>query len=204
MNITRLLPVLCAVFMIVGCSDDSVMPNDSTVDPYVTGNYWIYRDTYFNSDGSVESIEEDSLAVFLSRTTNGETTIEFSNGFVFRRTALGILNNDGLLYKYPSVVDDTFFTRYALPLTTDTSFLGDMMRFNEGVNVSVTVPAGTFQCYKYTTNTTKASNDTVIFKIIDHFDANTGLIKSEMFTSTKLQQPLIKLSMRELIRYKIE
>jgi hypothetical protein len=201
-----LLLLTTALLLLGGCSEDTGTTNTEpgVNDPFVAENYWIYRSTNYNTDGSIESVETDSLAVIVSKTHGSQTIIEFSSAVLLTRTELGIWNDLGLLYKYPSKVGDTLFIQTAIPFKTDTTFGADMKRYTDEVNTTVTVPAGTFQSYKYISSTTKTNSDTVVFRTVDYFNPRIGLIKSEVFSATKLQLPLVKRSERELIRYHIK
>ena len=205
----RYLLLFITSLFIIGCDSDSTTTNvtSGVADPFKTGNYWVYQNTYYSPGGAIDSTKIDSVAVTSTRIEGVNKRVEYSDGHTETHYNLGIYHSGPgeLWYKYPANANDTFYFRGNVPAKIgDTSALGDIYRIVSRVNDIVTVTAGTFSTYQYMVEITKANIDTTLSRGIDNFSPNIGLVKSELYSTSSLTPPLYIIFRKELIRYYLQ
>jgi hypothetical protein len=201
--------LLITSLFIVGCDSDSTTTNvtPGVADPFKTGNYWIYQNTYYSSDGSIDSTKIDSVAVTSTRIEGGNKVVEYSDRHSETLVDSGIWHSSwgALWYKYPAHANDTFYTENDIPVKINGVVAPcDQYRYASKTGDIITVTAGTFSTYQYTNEFTKANIDTVISRRFDNFSPNIGLVKSELYSTTSLTPPLYIVYRKELIRYYLQ
>ncbi|HEY6171728.1 MAG TPA: hypothetical protein VIX80_05670 [Candidatus Kapabacteria bacterium] len=201
--------LLITSLFIIGCDSDSTTTNvtPGVADPFITGNYWVYQNTMYSSDGSIDSSYIDSVAITSTRVEGGTKIIEYSDGHSENIWDAGIWHSSPgeFWYQFPAKQNDVLYSRTSVPVKVDDQFFaGDISRYVSKVNDIITTPAGTFSTFQYYLDITKAGNDTVVSRVIDNFSPNIGLIKSELYTTSSLIPPLDIVSRKELIRYKLQ
>lgn len=191
--------------LITGCDSNTSSTNitPGVADPFVTGNYWIYQNTYYSPDGAIDSTTIDSISITSTRLESGKKVIKYSDGHSERLIDSGIWHDEigQLWYKFPAKTKDTLFYRGGVPTKVEgETFAGDLFRFVSKVSDVISVKAGTFSTYQYTLDITKSNTDTLASRSIDNFSPNIGLVKSELYTTSSLSPPLYIVSRKKLIR----
>jgi len=143
MKTNKLATIIIFALALSGCKDDesptSVQPRPDVIVPLTVNNQWTYRRTFFDSTGTVTSV--DTFMNYVRRDTiiQGETWASTSYWGSCRN------NSDGywfyylqpvLQYKYPAAAGDFFMLQQDTVRVVST-------------NQQVTVPFGTFACYDY-------------------------------------------------------
>ena len=140
--------------------------------PLKIGNTWTYRETNFNPNGSVSSVTQYGLIVTKDTIAQNERWFQFSSGSWGRNSQDGLLLNmfhswDDIVlaYKYTATVGDMC---EALDYVTTKVI---------STNDVISVPKGSFSCYKYQSNRTDFPDNRL--EMIEWFSPNIGLVRKE-------------------------
>ena len=175
--------LLLSLTIFIGCSkdDNPTNPNNSSDFiplPLKLGNLWIYDHT--NPNGT----SQRTNSVTGNLTINGEPAFQLNDDWLFDND--GCYYKDGLLYGC-KVSDPTTTTEVVFPKnpTIGQTWIVDNDTWKlEATNVSVTVPAGTFICYKISVTKTSSSYNTYwsngkgIIKVGEVTDLDFDLLKT--------------------------
>jgi hypothetical protein len=190
-------PFVFLTIMFLGCESKSIMP-------LKTGNYWHYHWAHFNQFGDTLLRQKNSVSIIKDTTFINEHwyAVRESYGDTITKDLLAINRPDGL-YKfyglsevprfeipYPAKVGatvvhrDTLVEGYPAP----TIFVDSL--YLQSMNASVTVPAGTFNCYLYirtdimarTMNSYEYSDTS---KNEEYYTPGLGLVRGLYYGSTK-------------------
>ncbi len=148
-----IIAVLLSALLIVSCSDNSTEPKeaDKQIFPTALNNYWDYDDIEYDEEGNV--IDESSYRISLPMDTvvnniryfglaydnELESAVRNKEDGLYMLSHIDQENNiyENLIFKYPAQTGEVFYAGQDDSVTV------------VSVNVSVTVPAGTFKCYHY-------------------------------------------------------
>lgn len=167
--------------LILGCSNNNKSLNpsqDKQIWPLKVGNEWTYEDRLLDSAGRTVHVDTSVFAVIKDTLIQGERWYVFTyNGVRDPEGSLGTIRSDGLwtngpseglVFKYPAAVNDTFM------MGTDTSIV-------ESIHDTVTVPAGTFVCINYKWVGGSEPNRTHQYH---YMSPGVGFIKAEEYYKT--------------------
>jgi len=167
--------------LLLGCSNDDG-PNETNITynftslPLKAGNQWVYN--YYTPTDTGEHINSIQTAI----TLNGIDGYQLNNDWLF--------DNDGCYYKdgnlYGCKISDPTSTAEIVfpnnPSINQTWMVDTYTWKLEQKGISVTVPAGTFNCYKIIA--TKNVNTYILYWAIEKgiikFEDNAGTEKSEL------------------------
>lgn len=192
-----LIAFLIAVFtmsVFSGCSEDSATPNTYTIQnvfPLKVGNKWTYQNTYYNLDGSIDTTNGSDSVIFLVDSAIVYNSIPAYAMTIVEKSIMYYLNTDlfmvdqfsgnpRLILRYPMNINETI-------LIKDTTYSSggrskNILRYVSD-NVSITVPAGTFNCINYeqiSLNGEKDALDTT-FRSNIYLSFGIGLIKEDSY-----------------------
>ena len=195
-----LLIAFCVAIISCKSSTDTGTLSQGVIMPLTIGNSWTYDDSLYDQHGVLSGTMTDTL-----RLTD---TMSYGNVIIYiprDRKTYYVNRADGLRIRYDGYFDETFVAKYpSRPgdifrhdqyiITKEPSpdplgiAIGDLMV--SSTNESVTVPAGTFICYKYNED----FYDTTRHQLVDRFNTfyapNVGMIKSEDFHLDSASQTL--------------
>lgn len=200
--IRTLFGAMLILSTIFGCKKDSnpiVSPNPTPVImPLEIGNKWVRQFTLYDTSGVPFSSGTDSITVLR------DTLISNERYFVLiLQGAERVLSNQseglswflgtfgwGLQYKYPGLPGDSFY------------YIG-------GANVSritatdtvLTVPAGTYSCYHYSTIINPSYP--IHGRLEEYVAPHLGFVQSEWFQSVSASSPLYLYSRIKLMSFKL-
>ena len=185
MRTYRLLAVMAIVLAgtIFSCSDDDQITNSEPSEdimPLAIGNRWTYEILRLDPLGDTVSLDSQSTVIVGDTVISGQTWYQYETD-VIQSSDLPDLRNasDGLLITGP----DSTYPPYLLakyPATTGdtwTNANGDDTLWVRGTKVSVTVPAGTYECVQYAIH--RLSGDSTI----NYYAPGTGLVRQIFFVS---------------------
>jgi len=195
-NISIMLMLLVSLFS--GCSkDDPTNPPDpdsaNVIWPLAIGNSWTFQLTFFYEGDTIsleyttaitESVSEDGRNIYIGDDHGDFKEGLFNDSVGFHNVLVypDSISYSGLRYKYPGQIGDSWTFEY-LDMESSATI--------EDVSVSVTVPAGTFNCYEYALISSEETR-------IDYCCPGIGLIKSEFFLDS------ILLAKMELVGYTVD
>jgi len=182
------------VFVLMGCKKEDTSPAASAMTPlssiqivpHKIGNRWNLRSVNFTSHDTnyfANSIIKDTLIGlelwFIEEFGNAGSSVPTKNkndGLYFYHNTI---NSGELAYKYPAQVNDGYYSSY----------------YNDSIivlsiNSTVTVPAGTFNCYQYFTYRLWGTYAGYIY-----VSPEIGFVKSESYINNVLSSNV------ELISY---
>ena len=147
----HIITIAIILFSLFGCKKDDSSTNPGPSSDFVplplkVGNTWIYNSTNPNRSG------QDTFSISGTATLNEESGYRLNND--------GCYYKDGILYlckaNSPSTTIEVVFPKN--PVVGQTWIVDDNTWKLVATNVSITVPAGTFSCYKITIAGTSPSN----------------------------------------------
>ena len=174
----RMISVICCciLFLILGCKkDDSILQPTSfsnTIFPLAVGNTWNFTQHSYDSTGTITSSE--SLSYVIVR----DTIINNSKWYMLWGSLFLLANRDSGLYEYLNAGQKLF---YKYPANAQDSFYISATYgylHVKSINISITVPAGTFNCYAYESYIPIAGATE-----IDYLCPGVGMIKIENYQS---------------------
>lgn len=192
--------LLCVVA--VGCSDsggtgsNSDIPNASIV-PLNVGYYWVMDNTEFKSDGSSLTQANDTIRISPQTrlSPKNETFYDYGGTYVTKH-ADGLYSTDNfsqgpyLYIKYPASVGEAFrdgrFTQTKQMIIQragkpDTSITLYTRYTVAGKDKSITVPAGSYNCYEYLTAWFQDKSNIIFQEDHLYFAPNVGKVMVEHF-----------------------
>ena len=169
--------LLCfVVFILTSCKKDNPVDSSPSVKqiwPLNPGNTWSFSTIEYDTTGAVTHSGAGALVVTTDTIVDGETWYHISGvgwgGSMFYTNRsdgfFAMLNSGtgltkGLLFKYPVNAGDSWN-------------FGDQYIFLQSTDTSITVPAGTYHCYKY-----RLSMDDY------YFCPGVGIIAQDSYSST--------------------
>jgi hypothetical protein len=142
--------MVCVASLSCGDDDPTNPWQGGEIYPLAIGNSWTYEVMNFDSLGNVESLDTISASVVRDTVIDGETWyVTEGDGEEGIHIGYCIIRSNGfysnwpdeeLLYKYPARVGDQYMVE------DDTVIV-------ENLDESVTVPAGEFDCVRYSVHT---------------------------------------------------
>jgi hypothetical protein len=182
---------------------------------WLTGNYWVYDAKAYNSDGSVAAKITQTVEVTGTETFQGHPSFDvdvgsgptggqlyfYSGSDLYAGFTGGINPNSQIMLRYPMSPGETF-------VISDTTYYASY-RYREelifrGNNQSVTVPAGTFSCYRFEHLSMSGNATKLDTQQIDEqfFSPGVGLIEINTYGKDTLA---MKLGVSEqLTSYRVE
>jgi len=196
--------LLTFCFAIISCknSTDIGTQSQGVIMPLALGNTWIYIDHGYDSNGHLIVPSPSDTLLINDTITYGKDVL-----YIPRDRKIYYINKaDGLWIrydfdskeifqaKYPTKVGDIYrHDSYILTKESSPDPLGEVAAdyIVSSTTESVTVPAGTFICYKYNAD----YYDTASHQLLDRFNTfyapNVGLIKEEDFHFDTVSQTLM-------------
>jgi hypothetical protein len=193
MKFFKVLFLSCFGAMLFSCDENTTEPGDSSqLMPLESGNYFYYDNTFYSSTGEVEEKVRDTTIVSgfnmiieneqwngVQRYFYNPSTRLIEMNF-YRNKSNGLWTRRDMdakskhVAKYPAVTGERFV------VSRDTLHLGIKETFRKVIsaNTSLTVPAGTFNVYKYQD---ESDGSTTVLKT-EYYAPGRGLIKSETHT----------------------
>jgi hypothetical protein len=194
--------LLAFCFAIASCKSSTESNNPQSQDvimPLAVGNMWAYHDQTFHKgiSGSYDDTLKIVFTIFFGKDSAYKN--KYDTYYQNKGDGLWIMpfgSSDFILSaKYPGNAGDVFghdvtiITNESSPDPIDSA--GADIRI-DSVNATVTVPAGTYQCYKYNADYYDSKHQLLI-KENNYYSVNTGLIKRERFELDSASQ-LLKLN----------
>jgi hypothetical protein len=220
---TRAL-VLFAVLSIAlsSCSNSSgggaIQTSDPLI-PMIIGNYWVMDTTFFDASGSSHAGGEDSIKVLSSTVSPKDHSTYFNLTYYWLR-----VSTDGLYYaappsfyyayrffKYPASPGDIFrdhndvnFMPFPVPSKPD-SVAALYSNYTLKTNsVSVTTPAGTFNCYDYVANWSEGATGKIYQREEFFLAPGIGFVRTDHYSVIAPDNTQLKLRTRvDLKAYKL-
>jgi hypothetical protein len=195
--------LLAFCFAIISCknSTDTVVQGQSVIMPLAIGNTWIYIDNGYDSNGHlIVPTPSDTLLI--------SDTLSYGKDIIYipqNRHIYYVNRADGLRIRYDGYFDETFIAKY--PAKAGDIFRHDRYLITKesspdpiGVAAgdlivsstieSVTVPAGTFICYKYNEDYYDTASHQLLDRFNTYYAPNVGMIKEEDFYLDSASQTL--------------
>lgn len=203
-----------AFLLFSGCDKNDNINEKGEIIPLKVGNYWIYSNQYFRSS-DIESIDSAvSITYKIHKNVKLQNKYYFIFGFA-STSDIGVNDKEGfwakggdifedislneripdsleLLFKYPTQVGDKWFGHFNI-------FFSDTL-ITKNLNVSVQVPAGTFNCVHYQFKNLEKYPKSGFF-----VSPGTGMIKCKIITGISPNKviPDTIWNILELTKYKI-
>ncbi|MBD3257123.1 hypothetical protein GF377_01725 [candidate division GN15 bacterium] len=139
---------LITILAVIGCDDDNGTDSESpggSIMPLAVGNRWDFDKHTFPPGGGTPVVTDDSIVITGTQQVGGETRFvaNVTEQFVNRGSGLWYqptgASGPYLLLAYPADVGSTWWSGPS----------GQILMTLLRKDVSVTVVAGTYQCYKY-------------------------------------------------------
>lgn len=179
---------LSLMLILTACQDDSTSPSKSKeIMPLALGNFWVYQQLYYDSNGNLTDSEIDTLLVKRQFTYNGKVYFSFDE-YDEEHQDEGLRNADGGLYQLNYDYDNETFSEdlmFKYPAKT-----GDVFMINEeevkviSTNATISVPKGSFSCYHYKIESEYIDEDDPSYsrKIIEnlYMAPGVGMVKYEI------------------------
>ncbi|HVN48680.1 MAG TPA: hypothetical protein VMU30_07650 [Bacteroidota bacterium] len=160
----------------------------SPIFPLKVGNTWTYRANYYTKSGTLLFNETNTQSIIGEKMLNGEKLFLMVSDFwsdqflIARNNGIYVYYPDlkmaALKFKYPSTAGEQYSSGYDF-WNDDTVHLEQYQTTVDSVNEIVSVPQGSYQCYKYiipTVNATFGNSSTIVSGEIDYY-SNVGLVR---------------------------
>ena len=160
----RYFHIAFSLLFALSCQETPLQPGETRdLIPLSVGNYWVFEQTNYDSLGNMTSIEPHDTIEIVGDTTIGGIiwSYKYYLGVLlaYRNSPAGILirlvskNSDAtvkLIYKFPAEITDTYPYPVVWFGVSPTRLVDSLYQcFVMARDTLVTVPAGSFQCYKY-------------------------------------------------------
>jgi len=158
-------------------------------DVFTQGNSWIYSNASFDSTGKAGASSIDTVSITSTQITGGKKHLLLSDG----STLVLISNGDWALsevwenlitcspYRIPSTPGDTVFMLNSVPTKVNGVVgAGNFVSFVKATGVTVTVPAGTFNCYEFELDLTIV-NTSILARTLKYISSSVGVVKRETY-----------------------
>jgi hypothetical protein len=154
---TRLFPLLFIALFLFSCADSSVAPPETgVIMPLKVGNVWVARLRAVDKNDSTIKDLVDTLMIIDEFTHNGETWYGASDGDSYINRADGLwkaprgnMDCQCKVAKYPAQKGDTVHVGQLPVLLSGPGGYDSVATIVTAVNMPTTVPAGTFNVYRY-------------------------------------------------------
>jgi hypothetical protein len=184
-TITKIFILSLVTLLLASCSEQSNPTGSGTsssnqIMPLAVGNSWTTRVTFYDTTGAVANLDSSTIKIVRDTTIQNEKWFADSSGILYTNRSDGLwmkwASSTVLVAKYPASLGDTFTT----------GVFNDMTATVLSMDTSITVPKGTFRCYRYRaikgafdTNYSNYSEDN------SYFSLGIGLIKWEDYLKTR-------------------
>ncbi len=207
-----LLLVFCLGIISCKSSTDTGTQNQTVIMPLAIGNTWIYLDNGYDSNGHLfVPSTYDTLLISDTITYGKDILYKPQNRLIYYTNKANGLwvrydlapSEEIFFAKYPAK-DGDIFRRDSLIVTKESS--PDPLGLTIGnfivssTTESVTVPAGTFVCYKYNADYYDTTSHQLVDRVNSFYAPNVGRIKSEDFHLDSATQILKLLQSSELMK----
>ncbi len=167
------LQLFCLVFMLSSCKKDNLVDSslgEKQIWPLKLGNAWTYHQTNYDTVGSIIQWYNGSKIVTMDTIVHDETWYGISDDYAFcanKSDGFWQLSGSfqGLRYKYPASAGDNWY-------------YGGARMYLLSTDTLITVPAGTYHCYKYR----YLWNSIPV--VDDYFCPGVGLIAEDWYSRT--------------------
>ena len=148
-----------ALLLLGGCSEDSTGPSSNgVIMPLAVGNEWVYKVSFYNSDGTVNNTFFDTLRIYDKLYDGQDTIYAFTNNDRYNSNDVGANRADGyytlspgplkIQAKYPTYSGEVFRIDTLRGSTLDPGTI--VMTYScELTNTTIGIPAGSYMCTKY-------------------------------------------------------
>ncbi|MAT38716.1 MAG: hypothetical protein CL946_03840 [Ectothiorhodospiraceae bacterium] len=195
----KAIPFLILAALLIGCSEDNTTqptPEPEPIQPITAGNYWTFDIELYDDDSVLIARSFDSISISGPEFIEGVAWFGYGVQKKLRTDEMGLhirrLNREGLWLKYPASVGETYLTRDVEFTNTVDTLRAELVSVDE----EISVPAGTFTCYRYTF--TDVGREVVVY---DHYYApGIGpvlLLKKNPFDGTLIVQRLASYQIEE-------
>ncbi len=195
---------LAFCFAIISCknSTDTGTQSQGVIMPLAIGNTWIYLDNGYDSNGHLIVPSRLDTLLINDTITYGKDVLYIPQNrkiYYYNKTdGLSIRYNfapeETLFAKYPAKAGDIFrHDSYILTKESSPDPLGLAAAdyIVSSTTESVTVPAGTFICYKYNADYYDTTKHQLLDRYNTYYAPNVGMIKSEDFHLDSATQTLM-------------
>ncbi|WP_018615270.1 hypothetical protein [Segetibacter koreensis] len=212
------LPVFFLLLLLVSCTKNSTSINQTsnsqgngqteskTVWPVVTGNYWVYRDSLFNDNGSFGSVfPSDTLKTTDSVTYEGKVFYGTNPFYVSRTYYRQVDDNTVEEYDYNINSSAIIFKRVEANNTIIRS--QDAVVPNEHVVTTLTGYTDVINIYGYDcirNENTQTVNGDLWLRVVTYVKPGVGLVRMEYYVKYKASEKLRLYFTRTMVSYKIK
>ena len=188
--------LLFVYFISFSCSKNttSIINEEKQLIPLNTGNSWIFKKSYFNSNMELVKTENDSFIISSDTLISGEVwycqnylghRIAYLNSYLGISARLVSPNTPDdiyLQYKYPAKVG-TSFSYPQVWFSGDKAWFDDSKAVTTVIRVDtlITIPVGSFKCYQYRIKSVESHNSYTDEFICPEY----GWIKKEIYMNTE-------------------
>lgn len=174
--------IICILLTVSSCNkEEQKSPNSAQINtleimPLKVGNEWVYKVTDYEVSGQIEDQKEEIWTVVKDTVISNEKVFYTNEGFSYLNRNDGLYTYDSTdstytkFVKYPGIVGESF-----------TTFSGERSTIIS-TNKMVTGPAGTFNCYQYSTIISSLLTEVI------YFSPGSGLIKAEAIRKDSIQK----------------
>ncbi|MGA2298607.1 MAG: hypothetical protein ABSG15_13760 [FCB group bacterium] len=145
---------LFSLIILVSCKDNTTSPVSQTVIwPLAVGNYWVIKISIYDSTGKSVFIQIDTMKVISDSIINSEKVynIQLLHDTIFSFDYNYLCNRADGLYNYFNI-NNSFVASLVLKYSGNAgdTYISDSSTIKiDSINAIVKVPAGNFECYKY-------------------------------------------------------
>ncbi len=186
--------------------------------PLSVYNIWVFDHVDYNPDGSIKKEFTDSVQVYPDtkiNPSNGITALDLNGQYVANLVAGFYIIGANIILpelwlKYPANVGDRFrdgpeTMQLHFPTVQKPDSIVNLTSVYTvaAKNLSVTVPAGSFYCYKYETDFQDPVYHVTYYQVLEYYSPNVGEIMREEYARD--QSNTMKLASRQkLISKKLQ
>lgn len=202
--------VFFVLLLLFSCSKDSIPANppasNNQVYPIVSGNYWVYRDSSFNDNGSFYgSAPSDTLRTIYSITFQGNVFYGADTFYItqtYYRQA-----DDSTIEEYDPAVNNSYI--YFRHVKTNNTIIRseDVVYSNEHFVTTLTGYTDTTNLYGYDcirNESTSTRSGILNLKIIIYVKPGVGVVRYEYYLRNTTTGNLNIYFTRTLVSYKVE
>jgi hypothetical protein len=177
--------IVAVAGLIWSCGDDDQITNSEPSEdimPLAIGNQWRSEVLRVDSAGDTVSLDSQSTIIVGDTTISGQTWFRYQTDYI-QSSDLPVLRmaSDGLWVSGPDATDAAYLLAKYPCNTGDTwtNAAADDTITVRGTKVSVTVPAGTYECVQYAIH--RPSGDSTV----NYYAPGTGLVKQTFFVVSR-------------------
>ena len=195
-----ILVIIIGFIVTIGCTDSSmnpVQPYDTSkgIVPLAVGNTWVRFGTSYNKSFTDSSTSYDTMRI------TRDTLINGVKWYFLSSSSEQIISNqlDGL-YFYFADLGPSIWLKYPANQNYIVMVQGNTSLKVANSDTIITVPAGTFHCYRYDYDIKPSSEGQDGAKLVYYVSPNNGFIKYETYFIPKNTTTLIYESKIEVIK----